>query len=155
MSFQTDRPFFPYREPADQREAKDAPAGNRLLRIFLLSSSRMDGTIGDNASSGWPGQTVWTDRISGEDRGLFHRLVPPDSKLPPNTWLSVFEDKSSPRPGTDEVYFAPSKQQGTVQLPPVIKTIGRSFPVPLDMILFLVGGLILLIRWKRRRSLAA
>src|SRR5262245_43635352 len=54
MSFQTDRPFFPYREPADQRDAKESRAGDRLLRVFLLSSSRMDGTIGENASSAWP-----------------------------------------------------------------------------------------------------
>jgi len=67
----------------------------------------------------------------------------------------VFEDKSSPRPGTDEVYFAPTKQQETVQLPPIIKTVGRSIPVPLDLMLLLIGGLILLMRWKRRRRLAA
>src|SRR5262245_31614994 len=68
MSFQTDRPFFPYREPADQRDAKESRAGDRLLRVFLLSSSRMDGTLGENASGAWPGKTVWSDRIPGEDR---------------------------------------------------------------------------------------
>ncbi len=109
MSFTTDRPFFPYREPADQREAKEAQAGDRLLRVFFLSSSRMDGALGDNASGAWPGQTVWADRISEADRERFSSLVPSDSRLAPNTWLSVFEDKSSPRPGTDEVYFAPVK----------------------------------------------
>src|SRR5215831_2113489 len=183
MSFKTDRPFFPYREPADQREAKETRAGDRLLRVFLISSSRMDGTLGDNASTPWPGQTVWSDRIPGVDRVSFNSLVPRDlytrdrqlpsntwlsvfrdrqlpsntwlsvfrnRQLPSNTWLSVFEDKSSPRPGTDEVYFAPSKQQGTVQLPPQIRTVGRSIPVPLDLILILIGGLILLMRWKRR-----
>jgi hypothetical protein len=155
MSFQTDRPFFPYREPADQREAKESKTGDRLLRIFLISSSRMDGTLGENASGAWPGRTVWSDRIPGEDREMFSSLVPRDSKLPPNTWLSVFEDKSSPRPGTDEVYFAPSKQEGTVELPPKIRTVGRSIPVPLDLMLILIGGLILLMRLKRRGRLAA
>src|SRR5215470_1170411 len=58
MSFKTDRPFFPYREPADQREAKESKSGDRLLRIFLFSSSRMDGTLGENASGAWPGQIV-------------------------------------------------------------------------------------------------
>jgi hypothetical protein len=152
MSFQTDRPFFPYREPADQREAKESRAGDRLLRVFLLSSSRMNGTIGDKASGEWPGQTVWSGRIPGEDRELFNRLVPRDGQLPPNTWLSVFEDKSSPRPGTDEVYFSQSKQQGTVELPPKIRTLGRSIPVPLDLMLILIGGLILVMRWKRRHG---
>jgi len=157
MSFTTDRPFFPYREPADQREAKDARAGNRLLRVFFLGSSRMDGALGGGASGAWPGQTVWADRISEANRERFGRLLPHGSQLPPNTWLSVFEDKSSPRPGTDEVYFAPSKQQGTVHLPPVIKIVDQSIPAPLDLIviLILIGGLILLIEWKRRRNLAS
>jgi hypothetical protein len=155
MSFTTDRPFFPYREPADQREAKETRAGDRLLRVFFLGSSRMDGALGNNASSAWPGQMVWADRISEADREKFNSLVPHDSQLAPNTWLSVFEDKSSPRPGTDEVYFAPSKLQAVVQPPPVIRTYGQSIPAPLDLILILVGGLILLIRWERRRKLAS
>jgi hypothetical protein len=154
MSFTTDRPFFPYREPADQREAKEAQTGDRLLRVFFLGSSRMDGAIGDKASSAWPGQTVWADRISEADREKLSSLVPRDSQLAPNTWLSVFEDKSSPRPGTDEVYFTPSKQQVVVQPPPLVRTYGRSFPAPLDLILILIGGPILLIRWERRRKSA-
>jgi len=83
---------------------------------------------------------------------MFSGLVPRDGKLPQNTYLSVFEDKSSPRPGTDEVYFAPSKQQGTVELPPKIRTVGRSIPVPLDLMLMLIGGIILVMRWKRRQG---
>lgn len=155
MSFTTDRPFFPYREPADQREAKEARAGDRLLRVFFLSSSRMDGALGGGASGAWPGQTVWADRISEANRERLGSLVPRESQLSQNTWLTVFEDKSSPRTGTDEVYFAPSKQQGTVQAPPVITTVGRSIPAPLDLILILIGGLFLLMRWKRRRKLAS
>lgn len=157
MSFTTDRPFFPYREPADQRESKETRGGNRLLRIFFLGASRMDGALGDKASVSWPGQTVWADRISEYDRQMFNGLVPSDSLLAPKTWLTVFEDKSSPRPGTDEVYFAPSKQPGTVQLPPVIKTVGRSIPAPLDLILilFLIGGLVSLTRSKMRRKSAS
>lgn len=110
----------------------------------------MDGTLGEGASSAWPRQTVWADRISEADRGMFRRFVSGDIQLPPAMWLTVFEDKSSPRPGTDEVYFAPSKQQSAVHPPPVIKTVGRAIPAPLDLILILIGGLILWARWKRR-----
>jgi hypothetical protein len=156
MSFKTDRPFFPYREPAAQREAKEARAGNRLLRVYFLSSSRVDGALGDNASGAWPGQTVWADRISESDREKLGRLFPRDSQLASNTWLSVLEDKSSPRPGTDEIYFAPSKQQGIVHLPPVVKIVGQSFPAPIDLILvlILIVLLLLLTRPKKRRKLA-
>ena len=151
MSFNTDRPFFPYREPAIQREAKEARTGDRLLRVFLLSGSRMDGTLGEKVSSAWPGKTVWADRLSEEDRERF-RGEYLDLRLPINTWLTVFEDKSSPRPGTDEVYFTPSKQQETVELPPVIKSGERSLPIPLDVTLILIGGLILVMRRKGKTA---
>jgi hypothetical protein len=155
MSFTTDRPFFPYREPADQRDAKVAQGGDRLLRVFLLSSSRMDGALGENSSGAWPGKTVWADRIPEVDRERFNNLLPHDSQAPQNMWLTVFEDKSSPRPGTDEIYFAPSKQEEAVQLPPVIRTYGRPVHAPLDLILILIGGTIFLMRWRRRRRLAS
>jgi hypothetical protein len=35
-------------------------------------------------------------------------------------WLTEFEDRSTPRPGTDEVYFAPAPDQSPVARPPVI-----------------------------------
>ncbi len=150
MTFKTDRPFFPYREPADQRETKEPKAGDRLLRVFLLSSSRMEGTLGGAGSSVWPGKTVWAGRFHGAENEAFNRLVPSNGKAP-GAWLTVFEDKSSPRPGTDEVYFAPSNQPGTVELPPIIRTSAQSIPVPLDLMLMLIGGLILMVRWKRGR----
>src|SRR5262249_31034788 len=52
MTFTTDRPFYPYSEPADQRQARrdrrdqwaQAP---RLLRVHFLSDKRMAGKLGD------------------------------------------------------------------------------------------------------------
>ena len=42
---------------------------------------------------------------------------------PDNTlWVTEFEDRSSPRPGTDEVYFAPAADQSTLERPPIIHT---------------------------------
>ena len=44
MSFDTDRPFFPYSEPADQRVAGPSfPGRGRLLRVFFVGSQRMQG----------------------------------------------------------------------------------------------------------------
>lgn len=37
-------------------------------------------------------------------------------------WLTEFEDRSSPRPGTDEVYFEPSADASPVARPPIIVT---------------------------------
>jgi hypothetical protein len=51
MTFKTDRPFFPYREPASQRDptkakwkGKDSPP-SRLLRVYFLGEKRMQGEI--------------------------------------------------------------------------------------------------------------
>src|SRR5205807_1141546 len=35
MTFKADKPFFPYREPAEQRQKKGGQPG-RLLRVYLL-----------------------------------------------------------------------------------------------------------------------
>ena len=41
---------------------------------------------------------------------------------PDKAWfLTEFEDRSSPRPGTDEVYFGPAPDQSPVERPPIIQ----------------------------------
>jgi hypothetical protein len=118
MSFKTDRPFFPYREPADQRDEK-ARSVPRLLRVYFVAEKRYAGALGDG-SAAWPGRTVWADRLqAGEWSDLAAKV-----KLPAvaarDWWLTEFEDRSTPRPGTDEVYFAPAPDQSPVARPPVI-----------------------------------
>src|SRR5262249_17482830 len=54
MSFKTDRPYFPYREPADQREE----GRYRLLRVFLVAPERRAGRL-DQARAAWGGHAVW------------------------------------------------------------------------------------------------
>src|SRR5262249_23764974 len=120
----------------------------RLLRVFMLSTARMDGAIGE--SSGWPGQTRWTDRLDDTLRGdLARELVLESGDLPAPMWLTVFEDDSSPRPGTDELYFAASKDQSSIVPPPIVITRDSRVPVPIDVfILFLLftGGIIVIRR---------
>jgi hypothetical protein len=119
MSFKADRPYFPYREPADQRD-EHTKNSYRLLRVFVAAKQRMAGTLG-TGSTAWPGQTVWADAIPEDSRSSLLKK----SKLPAETatggwWLTEFEDRSSPRPGTDEVYFAPASDQSAVARPPNI-----------------------------------
>jgi hypothetical protein len=109
MSFPTNKPFYPYREPEDARK----PSGQeRLLRVYFLADKRYSGTLG--TSGEWPGKAVWSDETT----------VPtlPGAKIDGGRkWrLTEFEDHSSPRPGTDEVYFAPDTDQSTKERPPII-----------------------------------
>lgn len=130
MSFQTDRPFFPYREPEDQRAADPgAPHLPRLLRVYFLADARSDGRLGDG-SAGWPGRAVWANRL---DRGPLDAVVKA-GKLPGDLagrdwWLTEFEDHSSPRPGTDELYFVRSPDQSPVERPPHVQYKYRQWPV--------------------------
>lgn len=119
MSFRTDRPSFPYREPVDQRDdrAKLIP---RSLRVFFIGGKRYAGQLGDGAAA-WPGRTVWSDKLSGSVQAE----VLSKAKLPAGAgsrewWLTEFEDHATPRPGTDEVYFSPSAHQSPVARPPAV-----------------------------------
>jgi hypothetical protein len=122
MSFQTDRPFFPYREPVDAA-AQAGLIHDRLLRVFVLASAKSEGRIGlGDASRAWPGRTVWAgvadptavDRIGSA------------TKLPglqtDRAWvLTEFEDRSFPRPATDELYFGPDADPTPVERPPTME----------------------------------
>jgi hypothetical protein len=119
MSFQTEKPFFPYREPADQRDEKawNVP---RLLRVFIAARQRMAGKLG-NGTSSWPAQTKWANALKDEERlDILKRAKLTDSTAPERWWLTEFEDRSTPRPGTDEVYFEPSADRSAVARHPEI-----------------------------------
>lgn len=190
MTFATDRPFFPYREPSDQRETLPAsapasapaqdpaaaaappptpqsPPRDRLLRVFFFSLTRAEGAIGDG-SRAWPGETVWAGTLpintlspvlgaaplpfAGASAPPAAGSAPPASGEP-LLWLTAFEDESSPRPGTDDVFFTKSPSAEPVRPRPIEVKEGRPIPIPLDVIALLVGGAIWLRnRAKRRRA---
>ncbi len=118
MSFKADQPFYPYREP----EA-EVPAGGhapRTLRVFLAAPARFAGKLG---AGEWPGRTVWSGPVDGGVQGtLFKSATMDPAPAADGWWLTEFEDRSSPRPGTDEVYFACAADQTPVARPPIIVT---------------------------------
>lgn len=137
MTFTTDQPFFPYREPASQRENSDL---GRRLRVFFLGPQRVEGKIG--GINAWPHDLTWSERLK------FDVGIP----VPPNTRLTRFEDESTPRPGTDDLYFAPSADQSEmIPEPLVIETVDKT-RVPIDLVIAPVVFLVLfLLRRLRRR----
>ena len=139
MSFKAERPFYPYREPEIDPTKQPNQPGNapRLLRVFVAAPARYAGTLGDGAKP-WPGQTAWAGALDPARWGGFFKqakLTDPINEdglslTVPNPadgwWLTEFEDRSSPRPGTDEVYFAPSADPSAVTRPPIIVTNTRT-----------------------------
>jgi uncharacterized protein DUF2330 len=149
MSFTTDRPFFPYREPADQRENVPPAESERLLRVFFLGAERMEGTLGETRSA-WPGKAIWAgrfdpDHVAGDG-------LPPT--LPPRPWLTMFEDRASPRPGTDDLFFTPAPDKAPLKPSPIVWVQGTKIPLPLDLLALLgfVGWRIARRRAKARRE---
>ena len=111
MSFTTETPFFPYREPDDMRGAKSP----RLLRVFFLGDKKMTGNLG---STEWPGKVVWAGKFHAEQaKAIAPLLKVPGFALDENTWLTEFEDPSSPRPGESDVTFVAHPDQTPVARP--------------------------------------
>jgi hypothetical protein len=131
MSFKAERPFYPYREPETEQTKQTGEP--RLLRVFLAAPARYAGKLGDG-SKPWPGQAVWAGPL---EPALWTRVFeqaaerdPPEKDSRPAAgavmpkadgyWLTEFEDRSSPRPGSDEVYFEPSADTSKVERPPQV-----------------------------------
>ena len=146
MSFKTDRPFYPYREPADQRD-DHAKAVPRMLRVFVIAGSRFAGTLGSGETR-WPGQVVWANTLPEEQAASITTPIklPTGSTLPRAAWLTEFEDRSTPRPGTDEVYFASSGDPSPVARPPVIHYEYVDAP-PYGLFGLIVGAPVVLAIW--------
>jgi len=110
MSFETDRPFFPYREPANQRESAKSNA-TRLLRIYFVSSGRFAGALGEQGA--WAGRTAWSAPMPpGNQQQLMQKAKV--RSVDATLWVTRFDDSSSPRPGTDDVFFARARDQSPI-----------------------------------------
>lgn len=152
LSFPTDRPFYPYREPqvpvgvSGAMPATIGPTyGGRSLRVYVLAEARMDGVIGDGSTGGWPGRAVWANPIEGAKvtAALTAGKVPEPAGR--EWFLTEFEDTSYPRPGTDEVYFDRALDQSPVERPPHIVYEYRDVPIGAVAALMCAAGAVLLV----------
>jgi hypothetical protein len=138
MSFAAERPFYPYREPSDQGKHPLDPmlGAERLLRVFLVSSERMDGALG--RQGGWPGKATWSGRPR-DSASLLVGVLGPD-ELPTTPWLTAFLDRSDPRPGTADVTFVRSLEQSELRPPPVQRVEIVPIRIPVELVFLVVLG---------------
>jgi hypothetical protein len=151
MTFHTEHPFFPYREPPqDAKAAPDAPVKRddgkvlpprgytgtppppRLLRVYFVSTDRVKGTLGEEGKD-WSNtanaRAVWANKLQDPDRERTREQMKlPKDTLPAPWWLTEFEDRSSPRPGTDDVYFVRDENQAPVERPPTVQYVSSNLP---------------------------
>jgi hypothetical protein len=128
MTFKTDQPFYPYREPAEPKDAKRDPREVRVLRVFFAAKDRVTGTLGEKEKA-WPAVTAWSNQLEeGQREKLLELAKLPAETSPATWWLTEFEDLSMPRPGEADVYFSSSEDQAPVEREPVVHYVSRSVP---------------------------
>ena len=152
MSFQTDRPLFPYREPDPSQAAPSVGADRRLLRIYFLADGRYQG--GFTTDDRWTGRVAWAGKMSPEHRkGVLDHLRLPDTTGPAEWWLTEFEDDWPYRVAPSDVYFARSADQAEVRRPPIVHYVsGRQAPDVTPVLVGVAIGLTFLVGRLRSRG---
>jgi hypothetical protein len=156
MTFHTERPFFPYREPKAEPTARPGGPAPRLLRVYFLTDGRVKGTLVPDGAD-WEQvasvNVVWANKLEGADReGVLKQLKLPAETPPGAWWLTEFEDHSSPRPGADDVYFTRDENQAPVERPPIVQYVAADLPGGVMCYALALYVLLprLVRRWRRR-----
>jgi hypothetical protein len=118
MSFKTDRPLFPYREPDTTKAASALATNDRLLRIFFVGDARYQGEL---TGGTWTGNVAWSNKLSASDRDRAIGLL----RLPPGAaagdwWLTEFEDPWPYAKAPSDLYFARNPKQDVLKRPAVV-----------------------------------
>ncbi len=132
MSFKTDKPFYPYREPKMETPAEKQ---SRILWVWFVGNQRMKATIGEGGN--WPAKMDWSKTISAEQRQQIASSYKLSVEQIPNR-LTEFIDESSPRPATDELYFSATADQSIVKPAPIVDEDNWQLPMPLDVLALLI-----------------
>jgi hypothetical protein len=152
MSFKTERPLFPYREPDPTESAAALKASHRLLRIYFVSDAIYQGEL--TAEMPWTGRVAWAGELSAEDRKKTLELLKLKEKTGPDRWwLTEFEDDWPYRAAPADVYFSVSPSQAPVKRPPHIEYVRT--PWPADGAVYALAAVMVglpLVRHARRRS---
>lgn len=110
ITFKTDHPLFPYREPDSRQDAAKLNVRDRLLRIYFLAESRYEG--GFPSGQSWEGKPRWSQPLPAEQRAqLLHHLGLAENVGPAKFWLTEFEDHWPYGKAPGDVYFSPSADQ--------------------------------------------
>jgi Uncharacterized protein conserved in bacteria (DUF2330) len=116
LSFKTERPLFPYREPESAVAAKKLGTSDRLLRIYFISDGQYRGTVGGDGA--WSGRVVWSGDITRHRAGLLRDLKLPADTGPAQWWLTKFDDQWPYARAAGDVHFSRTANQQVTQRSP-------------------------------------
>jgi hypothetical protein len=141
MTFKTDRPLFPYREPDSRGAARAVGAERRLLRVYFVAEARYRGELTREVP--WTGQLAWSGKLRPEDRKKALGLLKlPEGTGPAEWWLTEFEDPWPYRVAPADLYFSRDPSQRAVKRPPIIQYV--SSPWPTDVTAYALAGVLVL-----------
>jgi hypothetical protein len=141
MSFKTDKPLFPYREPDYGQSARNLGVARRLLRIYFIADARYQGELTPNDP--WTGRVAWAGKVTPGDRAKALELLKlTENSVPAEWWLTEFEDRWEYKVAPADVYFAPDTDQSEVRRPPIIEYV--SLPFPTDVMTYALGAVMIL-----------
>lgn len=156
MSFITEQPFFPYREPQQPAESTALPVA-RLLKVYFVGDARYDGVLETGMS--WAGRPVWSGTLATENRNELMRLLRmPAAAAATATRLTLFRDFSDPRPGGADLNFVRASVQDEIrperELMEYMHARQRQSSLMMWTILLLTGGAAAfwIVRRKKRKG---
>lgn len=148
MSFKTDRPLFPYREPDTAKAASALATSDRLLRIFFVGDGRYQGEL---TGGTWTGTVAWSNKLSAADRDrAIAALKLPAGAAPGEWWLTEFEDAWPYAKAPSDLYFTRNPKQDTLERPPVVVYTARDGSTS-DAALAVVSAFAIPMFFRRRR----
>ncbi len=134
ISFKTDRPLFPYREPDSRGAAAKLGVSDRLLRIYFVAESRYEGRF--SPAQAWEGKARWSQPLSeGQRSQLLRHLGLPESTGPSRFWLTEFEDHWPYGKAPGDVYFSASSSQRKLERTASTVTFDPTFAVMIGLVL--------------------
>jgi len=119
ISFKTDKPLFPYREPESATASKALDTQQRTLRIYFIAETQYEGKINGQP---WSGRTLWSGDITQHRAGLLKILKLHESVGPKTFWLTEIEDQWPYEKAAGDVYFS------AVEKPHIINRDGENSP---------------------------
>jgi hypothetical protein len=132
ISFKTERPLFPYREPDSRGDAAQLGINHRLLRIYFVAESRYEGRF--SAADRWTGKTRYSQPLQAEQRTqLLQHLNLPRFTGPSQVWLTEFEDSWPYGKAPGDVYFSPAADQAKFSRD--LSAAGKSFDPTLVLVI--------------------
>lgn len=142
ITFKTDRPLFPYREPDSRADAASLGVTRRSLRIYFVAEARYEGHF--LSGPAWSGHVLWSRPLSNGQRSeLLQKLQLPATTGPAKFWLTAFTDAWPYGIAPGDVYFRPAATQR--------KLGAYSTPASMDPVLPALLALGLIRPWVKRR----